>query len=751
MMQNISSIKLHKNRVAARYGSSQFCEMKKAIPLIILYHFLATGSEAQSIFTPPTKAQRLTIEAVRAQEKIIIDGRLDEAAWSQCKATKHFIQSQPDQGKAASYDTEVKVLYDDKYIYIGAICYTAGTKLMVQDLRRDFLYSNNELFGVFIDPFQDVQNPIPSFLTTPYSTLRDLLIYDDRIYDLNWDAVWEAKSSIKDSSWETEIAIPWSTIRYPSDSTTWGINFNRNIRSLNEVTGWSPWPYAYTVGRMSYEGLVTNLRPPASKANVQLLPYILTNASKNAPDPKTILSPQIGGEIKWLPNTNTSLEGTVNTDFAQADVDQQVINLKRSTVFFPEKRQFFLENANLFAVGQDAILQPFFSRSIGLDSNANPLAIKSGFRLIHQDSKQAIGALFIDQQDSAGGANSYFGVIRGQQNIGTKCRVGTLITYRHDNKVNSPDNLSLSVDGFWHATEPLYIRPMVSVILPSGASKGGWAFFTDLSYLKNSIAFKLIEAVATQGYLPKTGYLERTNFIHTSPQLTITYFTHWLHNTVRFFVPTVTADIYHNASTQAFEEADLTIMPVQFITQKGTTLSFSLLPSWQNLLSVFQPVPGVNIAAGNYRYSRVDGNLATNLSAPYSLLVDINTGGYYNGRLDNYTITARLAPIPNIAMDLSYTYDGFMNFTPKSGTIKTYLVAPDIRISLNPKIQVSGIYQYNTVTNEGGLNAKFSWEYKPLSFVYLVYNSLKNIQSQVGVPLVNQQTAILKVSYIRQL
>jgi hypothetical protein len=418
----------------------------------VLFFFGFTGIlHGQPIFQPSSLSNKRVVEAQLTNERIFVDGKLSEKIWEMSVQAKSFVQSTPNQGQNATYDTHVSVLYDDKNLYIGAYCFTNGEKLLVQDLRRDFLYSNNELFGVFIDPFQNVQSPVLSFLVTPYGSQRDLLIYDDRIYDLNWDAVWKAASHISDSSWSTEIAIPWSTMRYPSDSTTWSINFNRNIRNLNEVTGWSPWPRAYTVGRMSYAGLLTNIHPPENKMNVRVQPYIVGNVSKNAEQSKTTGYLATGGEIKWLISPNASLEGTFNTDFAQSEVDRQVINLKRSFVFFPERRQFFLENANLFSVGHDEILQPFFSRRIGLDSLGLPLRIRAGGRFIHQNSKRALGLMAVTQAEGKAEKADFF-IARFQENFG-KSRIGALVTYRNDRGL---DNTIASVDGLLRISEPLY-------------------------------------------------------------------------------------------------------------------------------------------------------------------------------------------------------------------------------------------------------------------------------------------------------
>jgi hypothetical protein len=500
---------------------------------------------------------------------------------------------------------------------------------------------------------------------------------------------------------------------------------------------------------MSYGGLLTNLHPPKNKANIRLQPYGLVNLNKSLQQ-KSSIKAQVGGEVKWLLNTSTSIEGTINTDFAQADVDRQVINLNRSSVFFPEKRQFFLENANLFAVGEDGIIQPFFSRRIGLDENGNPLSINSGMRVIHQTGKKAVGALFIRQSDKDTSTHSWFGIMRAQQNIGSKGRVGALATYKYD-EISRSSNVVLSADGFWHGIEPLYIRPMVSVTLPSGTSKGGWAFFNELSYLKNNFSLRWLETIVSEGYLPKTGFLARDNFINSRAEFTLTKMTHWLSNRIRYFTPALKADIYHNASDKSFQEANLTIIPLQVATLKGTSFSFSYLPSWQKISLAFNPVPGILIAPGDYNYSQVNFNLTTNLSAPFSFIADVTTGGFYNGKLSSYSGTARFVPIPNIAAALSYTYNRFTDFDTPKDIVSTHLLVPELRFSFNPKIQLSGFYQYNTVTNLGGLNMRFAWEYQPLSFIYLVFNNVRTIDDRLTTERVNDQTGILKLSYIRQL
>lgn len=720
----------------------------KCIVTVILLVIIYSYSKAQIIPAPLSYMEKLRIEAVQTTGKINLDGLLTEADWGHCMPAKNFKQSYPSQGKPASLDCEVKVLYDNKNIYIGAICYNKNQRIYVQDLRRDFLYNNNELFGVFFDPFQDVQNPVRSFLVTPYSTQRDLLIYDDRIYDLNWDAVWTAKSFITDTAWSTEIEIPWSTLRYPADSTTWGINFNRNIRSLNEITGWSPWPLAYTVGRMSYAGLITNLHPPKSKTNISIQPYSLANTESGIGkrhDEKL----RLGGEIKWMINTSTSIEGTIHTDFAQAEVDRQVVNLNRSSVFFPEKRQFFLENGNLFSIGQDEIIQPFFSRRIGLDELGSPLKINGGLRIIHQTGKRALGAMIINQSDNDTNTHTWFGVFRAQQNIGSKARIGTMAIFRKD-EMNNSSNLVLSLDGFCQITEPLFIRPMLSVELASPKSKPGLAFFNEMAYLRNKATLRWMETIVTGNYNPQTGFLARNDFINTRPEAEFIFPVHWLKNKINFYAFSLKTDIYHTASSGRWQETNIRFTPIQVTTAKGTILSGSILSSWQKLNSSFNPVPGISIEAGEYTYQNFNLNVNSNQSSKFSVLADITVGKYYNGNLESYGLGLRYAPIPKIAAAINYTNNYFSGFGIAKASAITHLLSPEIRISFTPKIQLSGFYQYNTAIKNAGLNARFSWEYKPLSFVYIVFNNLKTIDhDQVYTP-VNDKNGILKISYIKQ-
>ena len=710
---------------------------------------------AQQIFPPLPEAKRPHIRAEFTSEKITIDGKADETVWQKSAVAGLFTVAYPKQGSSATYGTEVRILYDNSNIYLFAKCdFPPGKKdMQVQNMRRDYSFTNNELFEVVIDAFKDPRIPVMAFCVTPYGTQMDIMRYADGTFDYKWDAVWKAASNIQEHSWTTEIAIPFSTFRYPENSTEWSMNFVRNIRQFGELSGWAAWPMAFNESRTEYAGIVTNLTPPAKKVNLRFEPYALNTVS-TANNALIKYKPQAGGEIKYAINTNTLLEGTINTDFAQADADVQVNNLTRSSVFFPEKRQFFLENSSLFSVGQNAIIQPFFSRRIGLSGNGAPLLIKGGLRLIHQDSKQSAGVLIMKQDGDSTETGALFGVLRYKRNLSNNFQLGSMAVLR-ENLARPGQNAYLNpvgvIDAFWRVSQPLFIRGMGSFSGNTSTKQKGSAFFSELNYSNNTFGLDWLETEVSKGYHAQTGYVSRDNFINTQPNLSLTIHKSWFPKSVAFFTPALTADIYHEASSGVLQEANVVATPFALVFNNLSQISFNITFSRECLTDSFSPVRDINIAAGNYNFNRYELYGLTNQGAPFSAEARLSTGGYYNGKLNSYYLSLRAAPDPRFELTITYTRNDFKGIGTTLTSATTHLLAPGLRLAANPKLLLSGFCQYNTEARNTSLNARLSWEYKPLSFIYLVYNSLNNnYHSPFEIPQ-KQQSGILKITYIYQL
>jgi len=716
--------------------------------------FSCTRSYAQnaSVFPPPTLQQ--SIYAKKVTGNIILDGKLMEADWQTANIVTNFKQVEPFQGEPSEYPTIVKILFDNKYLYVGTFCKdTAGkTGIRVQDFRRDFDYFANDLFGVALDPFNGKRNAT-AFQTNPYGALRDLQVFDDNIFDREWDALWNARSNITDSGWSCEMAIPWKTLRYPkqkNDSTIWGINFVKIARKENEASAFPGFPRSFDSYRMSYAALLKGIQPPPPSTNIQINPYWVNQLdNKKQTGKKNInnYNTKLGGEIKWAPTAQSTVDITFNTDFAQADADRQVNNLTRFSVFFPERRQFFLENAGLFDAGNQFTFKPFFSRAIGLDNDGNPIPIDAGIRFTDKNNKYSLGALYIHQRKTDNTAAANMSVLRYLKNYGTQNNIGLLVTNRineSNDSLKTNINTTVSVTGFNRFSNKLRFNYTITGSKTSGNYKDdGLATFTRLVYESNGFALFWNTGYVSKSFNPQMGFVSRNNFIKNYVDA---YFVKrkqkWFPKFIRSWEPGVEVDVYQNPNNLKLQEAYIGPYPIFFIFNNGTKFIARAILNWQNLQVNFNPI-GIEIAAGNYQYNQVRAEYYSDQSSKFSYILDVTTGGYFNGKITSLTGTVRYAPSPHIAFNINYE----ANYLRKVGIAKedlnTQLVTPNIRIALNPRLQMNVFYQYNTATERSRWNARFSWEYRPLSYIYLVFNENETTGFK-------QEQSIAKISYLKQ-
>lgn len=746
----------------------------------MIFCAVTTQLSAQDIFPPP--ATKRAMQARRTTSKPIIDGLLNESAWQQTPTTRGFTIVEPRQGDSTQFDTDVKILFDDDYLYIGAFCRdTVGwAGVRVPDLRRDFDYFTNDFFGVHFDTFLDERNA-QAFQVNPYGAQRDLLGFDDTFFDRDWDGVWRARTNVTDSGWTAEIAIPWSTLRYPrveqpannlqpraTTANLWGINFMRVIRRHNIFTGWSLWPRAYSANRMPYAGRVEGIEPPPPSVNLRVQPYIVTryvDSHVQGERDQKGWEFHPGGEVKWAVTPNTILDVTVNTDFAQADADRQVVNLSRFSVFFPERRQFFLESASLFNT-DNRMFSPFFSRRIGLDVNNNPLALDAGLRLVHRTADRAAGGLVIRQRGNDTTASSTFLVARYAQNVGDGHRIGAMVTTRFDDAsplATSALNVVGVLDAFYRVGQDAWLRGVVSGSFDkrsTDSSASGLAAYFTANYQSNTTYLSLEEVYVSKTYYPATGFVARNDLIRTNPEFELDLRPSWKPDGIRSLKPSMFFEMYHSTVDLAFQEAHWRINPCSLLFESGSSIEAFAEFNWQNIKPIdeFDLLPELTIHRGAYHYATFTVRGSTDQSEPLSGAVRAGAGGYYDGSIRTVTVSGRAAPIPQVAFTLNYEWDNFRNVSAVPERT-SHLASAELRLALNPRLQFVGFYQYNTAAERTSLNMRFSWEFEPLSFVYLVFNDGRTFPTE-GSGLLprlqyatqyKQTEAIFKISYLRQL
>src|SRR5690349_6270032 len=333
--------------------------------LLALLCCFAITSSAQKI------NESYQLHTKQASSPILIDGVLDEQAWLDAIVAGDFFQMFAMDTSSAHVRTDVRMTYDAQHLYLIAVCYlpTPGSRYYVESLRRDFVFGKNDNFLLFMDPFDDQTNGF-SFGANAAGAQWDGMMYEGGKVDLSWDNKWTSSVSYDQEKWVFEAAIPFKSIRYKKGITRWGINFSRLDLRTTEKSSWAPVPRQFPTASLAYSGiLVWDQPPPDPGANVSIIPYVLGGASKDyEKETPTTYKREIGVDAKVAITSSLNLDLTVNPDFSQVDVDRQVTNLDRFELFFPERRQFFLENGDQLTNFGYTNIRPFFSRRIGLDA-----------------------------------------------------------------------------------------------------------------------------------------------------------------------------------------------------------------------------------------------------------------------------------------------------------------------------------------------------------------------------------------------
>lgn len=727
---------------------------------------LCASGQQTDFFKP--NPQRRELKAIPITGNIRIDGSLDEPEWQLTPGAADFIQIEPSQGHPSQFSTIIKVLYNQKYLYIGAICKDpkGRSAIMATDFLRDFDFLRHDLVNLAFDTYNDQRNAIV-FATNAYGVQRDLLSFDDLYYDIDWNGLWSVRTNRTDTGWTAEMAIPWKTLRYPKTADTlqsWGFNVYRNRRLSNEISAFSPFPRIFSATHMSYAGLLTNLKPPPPTTNISIDPYVLASddrytnfGSSENPHSSSI---KFGGDLKWAITPNSVLDLTAHTDFAQADVEHQVNNTSRFNVFFPEKRQFFLENASLFGFqvsitpdqsGGSMRYQPFNSRTIGLDTSGNPIPIVGGGRFVHRSATANYGAMVIRQDGYNGGPPTDFFVGRFSENFAKQNRVGGMVTVKQQ---PGATNIGSTVDGFFRLGESNTINAILTQTSTSNTGARGYGGIVQYFNTTNSHEIWLTESVITKDFDPQMGFISRTDVIGTTPGINWFYRGKLLpfKKFLLAFSPGIIPELYYTASTRQFSEADLPVYPLWFNFRDGGFLGYGFAAIWQNLTSTFSPL-NVNIAPGNYHYFNQQIYFSSDPSKMVNTQISYTFGTYFNGRLITGDYRLQFAPIPHISFQAEFNRNHFehVGISDTTATVNLYILQG--RFALNPRLQLSGIFQKNSLNNSDAWNLRLAWEVSPLSYIYVIYN--RGVNSELTEPPAKSQAQtethlIFKASYLKQ-
>jgi hypothetical protein len=665
----------------------------------------------------------------KTSSPITIDGIVNEDAWRQAETANNFFMVLPMDTNFAQVRTDVRVTYDDRYFYLLAVCYkkVAGHN-MVESLRRDFNFLNNDNFIVFIDPFEDLTTGY-AFGANAEGAQWDGTMYAGGSVDLNWDNKWVSAVKNYEDKWIFEAAIPFKTLRYRKDALRWGINYSRNDLKTTEKSSWAPMPRQFPTASLAYTGtLVWDAPPPEPKGNISIIPYLLTSASKDYD--KNIYSGiqgRAGVDAKISFSTALNLDLTVRPDFSQVEVDQQVTNLSRYELFFPEKRQFFLENGDLFGNFGYADIRPFFSRRIGLNTPIN-----AGARLSGKLNKNLrIGVMDMETAGNDEGlpANNY-AVISLQQKVFKRSNIGfiyidkTAIDY-HPEKDSSMKysqyNRNIGVEYNLASANNVFTgKALLLKSFTEGTSGDDIVQASNFQFSSRKwLAYAQYEYVG-RNYSAEVGYVPRKDFIKLNPQLIRYFFPK--HGMILSYGPQLTMNYFFDTKMHETDHENIFSWFTTF--RSKATLSILGQNDYVRLLQPFDPTnTGKDSlpAGSSYHYNLTGFDYVSAPQHIFTYTASMRYGSYYaGGNIFTAAINPgfRIQPYVNISFNTTYTD---LMLPQPWGDTHFWLIGPRIDVTFTNTIFFTTYIQYNQQQHNVNINTRFQWRFKPASDLFIVY------------------------------
>jgi hypothetical protein len=693
---------------------------------------------------PAAPAARLARPARLAGPPPVIDGRLDEAAWRDAPVIGGFVQREPYQGNPASERTEVRLLVDGEALYVAAWNYDRTPSAIVPGEKvRDGLLTNSDYFAIVLDTYRDRQNGF-LFATTPAG-----IEYDGQIiregegggvqsgsqpraqagamggFNLNWDATWTVATSQDSLGWYAEMRIPFKTLRYGSgDVQTWGMHLVRMIRRNNEEVFWAPVARQFNLYRMSLAGDLEGVAVPQQRV-AQVTPYVLASTARDYAAGTGWHQPTAWGadaKIGLTPALTADL--TLNTDFAQVEVDQQQTNLTRFPLFFPEKRPFFLENAGVFSAGTPQAVDLFFTRRIGIDSLGQAVPLVGGGRVTGRIGETTVGVLHAATERTARVDAQAFSVVRALQEVGRRSRFGIIGVRRQNTEKDGDNNHTLGVDGRLGLGDDWTFDAWGAKTWSPGRGNDDLAASVRGAYATKNWqnSFRFVHTGAD--FNPEVGFLNRKGGYNYFEFLLFRSVRDSSWRRVREWYPHLSIREYYTLDgtrQSGWIHADFT--EVGF--QDGGRLGPELDIYHEHLSSPFTIAPGVTLPVGGYDYAQVALDFETNPSAPLSLTFRGDYGPFYNGNLIGNVATVTFRQGATFSSSLSLTRN---DVHLAQGDFHTTLIGSRLAYYFTPRAFVQALIQYNNQDAVWSANVRLALLETASTGLFVVYNEGQQVE-----------------------
>lgn len=717
----------------AFFCSTPATRLKGLLWLLILP--VLGAAQVQSPQAEPDPGLRKSYEIKAAPDEITIDGRLEEQAWALADTAGNFWQLFPDDSVPAYTRTHVLCTFDDENLYVAAICYDDSLpgKYMVQSLRRDFSYPVNDAFAVFLDPLRDQSNGV-SFAVSPRGAEREGALQDGGRFGVStsFDIPWKVRVQNYPNRWVAEMAIPFTSLRYAPNSRHWRVNFSRHNLKINENTVWNPVPINFNVANMAAFGdLYWNTPPPRPGLNIAFIPYLTGGAQADYTLDSSAITRNAGLDVKWTVTPSLNLDLTVNPDFSQVEVDRQVTNLDRFELFFPERRLFFLENADLFSRFGFSRIRPFFSRRIGLDENRQTVPILGGARLsgkIGQNWRVGLLNMQTEGEGISPGRETprppqNYTVAAFQRRVRERSNAGMIFVNRQEfdgTKPNPADYSRIlggdfnlfSNNGKWFGK--LFYHQSFQPGQPGDAAATAmWLRYNDRFWrLDYNHEYVGVNYDADVGFVPRRGYIrfEPSGSRWFYPSASSPVFRHG---------PTFYLNTYLDKRWDFLDnQADV---GYEVLLRNTSSFSINYSEFYIRLRNPFDPTNtgGEELPLGDYYYRNISASYASDIRRKIYVTAGLQYGSYYLGNRTEYRASVRYRLQPYANFSLNYVQNDIALPAPYK-TTTLILFSPELSFTFRRNVFFTLFTQYNTQQENMNLNARFQWRFKPMSDLFIV-------------------------------
>ncbi len=700
------------------------------------------------------------LKIVRATDEIKLDGIVEEATWKVADVATDFWQKTPRDDIKAVLRTEMRLSYDDDFLYVAAVCYDS-TNHIIPTLKRDEFWGGDG-FGVVLDPLNAASSGF-MFCTNPYGVQTEVLLgggTGSEHYNDEWNNRWAVEAKIYEDRWTAEMAIPFKSLRYEAGRNAWGINFFRNDKKNNRQDVWAQVPLQFWFIDMGYTGrLEWDDAPKRTNGNMTFIPYANASSFQDFEANETAdNSFNIGGDAKIALSPSLNLDLTVNPDFSQVEVDQQVTNLTRFSIFLPEQRNFFIENSDVFTQMGFRGVQPFFSRRIGLDSDGNAVPIAFGARLTgNATGTTRVGLLNVQTRATDNQFAQNYTAASINQRVLKRSRLQAMFINRQAFEQGEMSNTDygrnaslkfnyLSSDGtveFWSGAH---------ASLKEGIDKDNYFFENGAAYSSKRFTTSLRHAFVGTNYFADVGFINRLNNYDAVRDTTIRLGYHSFSLPLTFRIIPEASDYINQHSINA--ETTFFLDPKARFVENTNSLRYQMRFKNSSQFGVrfentatdlrfpFSFTGDEPLPIGRYGYNQLRLNYDSDGRKLFRYDIRIGTGTFYNGNLTSARLglTYRTQPWGNFGMRIEYNK---LDFPTPYGSTTLWAFSPRIEISFNRNLFWTTFLQYNTQADNFNLNSRFQWRFAPMSDLYVVYTDNYAIEN-FGK---KNRALVLKVNY----